>query len=94
MVVGDVLRLRQVLTNLVGNAVKFTEQGHVTVSVETHTEDETRNQIHFVVEDTGIGISPDQIERLFNEYTQADTSTARHYGGTDSALAYRSGWSR
>jgi signal transduction histidine kinase/ActR/RegA family two-component response regulator len=86
-VVGDAGRVRQVLTNLVGNAVKFTERGSVTVSVRSETGDDGLAFVSVVVEDTGIGIPPDKIETIFERFTQADTSTTRRYGGTGLGLA-------
>ena len=84
--VGDSLRLRQVLVNLLNNAIKFTEQGEVFVQVELLS---TRAawQLHFSVHDTGIGIKPEKLARLFKPFMQADKSTARHYGGTGLGLA-------
>lgn len=87
MVSGDSLRFNQILLNLVANAVKFTEHGSVTVSLlpfETHG-DEIR--IKAIVSDTGIGMTDDQIAHLFEEFTQADSSTTRRYGGTGLGLA-------
>jgi len=75
---GDPDRLRQILINLVGNAVKFTEKGRVSVSV-TRDEDDS---LHFAVSDTGIGIAPDRLDRIFAPFTQADSSTSRKFGGT------------
>jgi|GEM_PF-3593974 PAS domain S-box-containing protein len=90
MVVGDSTRIRQVLVNLVGNAVKFTEKGEVSIKVErerTQTvEADRRVPLHFMVSDTGIGIPEDQIERIFDKFSQADTSTTRRYGGTGLGL--------
>ena len=90
-VVGDVTRLRQVLINLVGNAVKFTHQGGVTLSVEpasSPTSDDSRRlALHFTVRDTGIGIPPDKQDRLFKSFSQVDRSTTRQYGGSGLGLA-------
>ncbi|HEX8786597.1 MAG TPA: two-component regulator propeller domain-containing protein, partial [Telluria sp.] len=90
-VVGDPTRLRQILVNLVGNAFKFTDSGTVTVRVERRPEDqrdpEGRNMVRFSVEDTGIGIDPRALPRLFQQFEQADASTTRRYGGTGLGLA-------
>lgn len=84
---GDPGRLRQVLLNLTGNAVKFTERGHVYLSVRVKEEDETGATLLFQVEDTGIGIPPDRLNAIFESFTQADSSTTRKYGGTGLGLA-------
>jgi signal transduction histidine kinase/ligand-binding sensor domain-containing protein/DNA-binding response OmpR family regulator len=90
-VVGDPTRLRQILVNLVGNAFKFTESGTVTVRVERRAEDQLDalqlNMIRFSVEDTGIGIEPEALPRLFQKFEQADATTTRRYGGTGLGLA-------
>lgn len=79
---GDPVRVGQVVTNLVGNSVKFTERGEVTVSVTV----EAGNTVHLVVSDTGIGIPPDRIDAIFEAFTQADGSTNRRFGGTGLGL--------
>ncbi len=84
---GDITRLRQVLVNLISNAVKFTEQGEVAVFVQSGTVGEEHFEIHFEVRDTGIGIPKDRIDRLFRSFSQVDASTTRKYGGTGLGLA-------
>jgi PAS domain S-box-containing protein len=83
---GDPTRLRQILVNLVGNAVKFTERGEVVVSVEKRWQTEDEVSLEFSVQDTGIGIEGDKLERIFEAFTQADSSTTRQYGGTGLGL--------
>ncbi len=85
--IGDSTRLRQVLVNLVNNAIKFTEEGEVVVSVQAERMDEERYRYHFMVRDTGIGIAEEHLERLFKSFSQVDASTTRKYGGTGLGLA-------
>ncbi|MGY0829711.1 response regulator [Azospirillum argentinense] len=85
--VGDPLRLQQVLINLAGNAIKFTEAGEVVVSVRAVEVAEERTVLAFSIRDTGIGIDAEQKERLFQAFSQADSSTTRRYGGTGLGLA-------
>ncbi len=85
-VLGDPGRIRQVMTNLVGNAIKFTAKGHVTISVSTtETNEQARIQIHVI--DSGVGITDDKLPTLFRPFTQADGSTTRKYGGTGLGLS-------
>jgi signal transduction histidine kinase/two-component SAPR family response regulator/HPt (histidine-containing phosphotransfer) domain-containing protein len=102
-VTGDVTRVRQILVNLIGNAVKFTSQGEVVVEVQLERSEGSgprlvsevgdskvtagRLTLHCLVRDTGIGIPQDKIERLFRSFSQADSAVARHYGGTGLGLA-------
>jgi PAS domain S-box-containing protein len=85
-IIGDQVRLRQVLINLVGNALKFTEHGEVVLSVAPSTGPQGPG-VHFAVRDTGIGIPQDRMDRLFRSFTQVDSSTTRRYGGTGLGLA-------
>ncbi len=84
---GDPLRLGQILINLGNNAVKFTEQGEIVMGVETVARTADKVELHFWVKDTGIGMTPEQCERLFQSFNQADASTTREYGGTGLGLA-------
>jgi signal transduction histidine kinase/CheY-like chemotaxis protein len=84
---GDVTRLRQILVNLVGNAVKFTDRGEVVVTLNGEEMENGRFEIHFAVKDTGIGIPEDRLDRLFKSFSQVDSSTTRKFGGTGLGLA-------
>jgi PAS domain S-box-containing protein len=84
---GDVTRLRQILVNLLSNAVKFTERGEVRLSLGAETASAGAVTLRFSVRDTGIGIAPEALDRLFQSFTQADASTTRRYGGTGLGLA-------
>ncbi len=86
-VLADALRLRQILTNLIGNAIKFTYCGEVAVSAVIFNESATELSLQIRVQDTGIGISPEQQDAIFESFSQADSSTTRHYGGTGLGLA-------
>src|SRR6185295_6958004 len=86
-VVADAGRVRQVLLNLIGNAVKFTTEGYVLVSAETTGSVGAMPVLSLSVRDTGIGIEPDKLEHIFEKFTQADASTARRFGGTGLGLA-------
>jgi two-component system sensor histidine kinase/response regulator len=85
--VGDPLRIGQILINYANNAVKFTERGEIELLIRAEQQDAEQVQVYFAVRDTGIGISHDQLERLFESFQQADSSTTRKYGGTGLGLA-------
>ena len=85
-VVGDPLRLSQVIVNLVGNAIKFTEHGEVAVQIATESRDDEQVGLHFRVTDTGRGIPPDKQQLIFDAFSQADSSTSRQFGGTGLGL--------
>ncbi len=87
LVVGDVGRLRQVVVNLIGNAIKFTDTGKIRVDIDKYWYDHHDVVLHFSVTDTGIGIPADKQETIFEAFTQADTSTTRNYGGTGLGLS-------
>jgi two-component system, sensor histidine kinase and response regulator len=86
MVMGDPGRLRQILLNLVGNALKFTAEGEVGVKVKVDVIEDQASILHFIVSDTGVGIAPEKLEMIFYSFSQADTSTTRQYGGTGLGL--------
>ncbi|HEX5112655.1 MAG TPA: response regulator, partial [Saprospiraceae bacterium] len=85
--IGDALRLKQILINLIGNAIKFTKQGEVFLGVHLLSLDGAKAELCFEVCDTGIGIPKNKLERLFKPFSQVDSSTTRHYGGTGLGLA-------
>jgi len=87
LVVGDPNRIRQVLLNLLGNAVKFTSKGSITLTLHLSVSDEENGTLTYVVSDTGIGISPEHTALIFDKYRQTDASVARNYGGTGLGLA-------
>jgi PAS domain S-box-containing protein len=84
---GDSGRLQQILTNLVGNAVKFTRQGEIVLRLRCLRQAQDRAQLYLEVEDSGIGIAPDKLKTIFDKFTQADSSTTRRFGGTGLGLA-------
>lgn len=86
MVIGDPTRLRQVLLNLVGNAIKFTEQGQVSIQLVCEPLNDMQRNLRFAVSDTGIGMNPEVRDKLFTAFTQADESTTRRFGGTGLGL--------
>ncbi|MBU0594330.1 MAG: response regulator [Gammaproteobacteria bacterium] len=85
--VGDALRLEQILTNLINNAIKFTDRGNITLAILRIPADSGRVRLRFDVADTGIGLNENQRQHLFNPFTQADSSTTRKYGGTGLGLS-------
>ena len=84
--VGDPGRLRQIIINLVGNALKFTEQGEIVVAVTIDALEESQVDLHFMVSDTGVGIPAEKQQQIFEAFSQADSSTTRRYGGTGLGL--------
>ncbi len=87
LLLGDPGRLRQIIANLVNNAIKFTDHGEVSVSVELSSESPDGVELHFKISDTGIGIPADRMDRLFRSFSQVDSSTTRRFGGTGLGLA-------
>ncbi|WNJ17270.1 ATP-binding protein [Pontibacter sp. G13] len=87
ILIGDSLRLRQMLLNLMGNAIKFTEKGGVKLSISVLNRSETSCLVRFEVEDSGIGISQEKLDRIFDEFLQADSSISKKYGGTGLGLS-------
>jgi two-component system sensor histidine kinase/response regulator len=86
IVVGDPGRLRQVLINLIGNALKFTREGEIALKVQTEVTEQVASTLHFTVSDTGVGIEPEKLNTIFESFNQADTSTTREFGGTGLGL--------
>ncbi len=86
-IIGDITRLRQILVNLLGNAIKFTDTGEITVSIDSEKLDSGQEKLTFRIKDTGIGIPSDKQSMLFQSFTQVDSSTTRKYGGTGLGLA-------
>ncbi|MBU1195246.1 MAG: response regulator [Proteobacteria bacterium] len=84
---GDIGRIRQVINNITGNAIKFTDSGEVTLNITVQSDSKTKAVLYFSVEDTGIGMKEDQIENLFKPFTQADLSITKKFGGTGLGLA-------
>ena len=88
--IGDVGRIRQIVTNLLGNAVKFTEKGHIYVNVDGHVDENSLAHLKFMVEDTGIGIPPEKCAQVFSKFSQVDTSATRKHEGTGLGLSIAS----
>ena len=86
-VMGDPGRIRQILLNLLSNAIKFTEKGYVLLSVESSPKKNGLTPLHFIVEDSGIGIAKEKQSRIFDQFSQVDGSTTRKYGGTGLGLS-------
>ena len=86
-VIGDMTRLRQIVVNLVGNAIKFTETGEILTSIKLLSKNKGRYELEFAVQDSGIGIPQDKMHKLFSSFSQVDSSTTRKYGGTGLGLA-------
>ena len=86
-VIGDPIRLNQILSNLLSNALKFTNKGSITVTIRELKRTDNQSKIEFTVSDTGIGIPKDKHTLIFESFTQASTDTTRHFGGTGLGLA-------
>ena len=86
---GDPGRLRQIVMNLIGNAIKFTHEGTCVLDVSVAAREDARPTLRIEVTDTGIGIPADRLDRLFKTFSQIDSSTTRHYGGTGLGLVHR-----
>jgi two-component system sensor histidine kinase/response regulator len=86
MVMGDSGRLRQILLNLIGNALKFTSAGEISLTIQLDLIEDMTSTLHFIVSDTGIGIAAEKLQSIFNSFSQADTSTTREFGGTGLGL--------
>ena len=86
-VIGDMTRLRQIVVNLVGNAIKFTDTGEILTSIKLSSKKDDNYELEFAVKDSGIGIPQDKMHKLFNSFSQVDSSTTRKYGGTGLGLA-------
>nr|WP_315476691.1 PAS domain-containing protein [uncultured Undibacterium sp.] len=91
LLIGDAMRLRQILTNLGSNAVKFTEQGQVVIAIKATQQDANSVDLHFSVIDTGIGIAPENHEKIFTGFTQAESSITRRFGGSGLGIAISQG---
>lgn len=89
-IIGDMTRVRQIVVNLVGNAIKFTDKGEILTSISVSKRTENRYELEFAVKDTGIGIPADKMHKLFSSFSQVDSSTTRKYGGTGLGLAISS----
>jgi signal transduction histidine kinase/DNA-binding response OmpR family regulator len=85
--IGDPGRLRQIIVNIAGNSLKFTEEGEIVIRVEMESESDDSVKLHFMISDTGIGIPPDKLDSVFRSFEQVDGSTARKYGGTGLGLS-------
>jgi len=85
--IGDPLRIRQILLNLLGNAIKFTERGHIALYLDAKIDMNGNDQLCITVEDTGIGITPEQQKKIFDKYEQANSSISQDYGGSGLGLS-------